>query len=268
MMSIKSAIKKICFSLLLMALIPHTNLKAQGKKVLQVGDPAPPLKYAKWIQGANPITELKKDKLYVIEFWATWCGPCIAAMPHLSELAKKYEGKIDFIGCDVWEHKYGGPKEQESYLSKVTKFVQDQFNLGRLTYNVIIDNNAEDMAKNWLDAAGIGGIPSSFVIADGKIAWIGHPHYIDSILTGVINGTFDVAAERERQEARRKKQDAQSAGYKNAMAAYKKAEEEKDFAKALQLVDSAIAKFPSNSYMFVTDKFMLLLKHVGEEKAI
>ena len=33
------------------------------------------------------------NKVVVLEFWATWCGPCIAAMPHIAEIQKKYEDK-------------------------------------------------------------------------------------------------------------------------------------------------------------------------------
>lgn len=240
---------------------------AQDKK-LQIGDPAPPLKYAKWLQGPKPLTQLDKNKIYVIEFWATWCGPCIQAMPHLSELSKKYAGKIDFIGCDVWENKYGGPKDQQYYMPKVSRFVQDQYKLGRLTYNVIMDNTAEDMGNQWLKAAGIEGIPSSFVIEKGRIAWIGHPHYLDSILVAVIAGKYDVQAEKARQAKQAKRNEQMSAGYNAAIKAYKDAEAAKDYDKALQLIDAAIARFPANSYMFTTDRFMLLLQHYGEEKAI
>lgn len=242
--------------------------RAQENQTLQIGDPAPPLKYAKWLQGSKPITEIDKDQLYVIEFWATWCGPCIAAMPHLSELSKKYAGKIDFIGCDVWENTYGGPKDQESYLDKVSRFTNEQFKKGRLTYNVIMDNTAEDMGNSWLKAAGQEGIPSSYVIDKGRIAWIGHPLYLDSILVAIMEGKHDVQAQRNRQAQQAKEREDRSAGYKMAIKEYKDAEALKDYDKALRLMDSAIAKFPASSYMFITDKFMLLLHHDGEEKAI
>lgn len=242
----------------------------QDAQKLQIGDEAPALKYSKWLQGPTPITAIDKNKIYLLEFWATWCGPCIQAMPHLSELAKKYEGKVDVIGCDVWESTYGGPKDQESYSEKVTKFVQDQYKLGRLTYNVIMDNTAEDMGNNWLKASGQEGIPASFIIQNGRIAWIGHPYYIDSILVAVFDGTYDVQAEKERQAQRAKRIAEMSAGYTAAIKAYKDAEAEakKEYDKALTLMDSAISQFKDNSYMFVTDKFMLLLHHYSEAAAI
>jgi thiol-disulfide isomerase/thioredoxin len=48
-------------------------------------DPAPPLKVSKWLKGEE-VKRFEPGKVYVVEFWATWCGPCIAFMPHLAEL--------------------------------------------------------------------------------------------------------------------------------------------------------------------------------------
>ncbi|WP_320018588.1 TlpA disulfide reductase family protein [Labilibaculum manganireducens] len=235
---------------------------------LTIGDPAPKLSYSKWIQGDPRISELAADKIYVIEFWATWCGPCIAAMPHLSELSKKYKGKIDFIGCDVWESEHGGNKNQEFYYDKVSGFVKDKSKSGKLTYNVITDNNAEDMGNNWLKAAGIDGIPSSFVIDKGKIAWIGHPYYLDSVLVDIEQGKYDPAKELEKQNKQAQELAKYEAVFKAVIDEYKAAETAKNYDKALVLMDNAIAKFPENSFMFVTDKFMLLLEHYSEDKAI
>ncbi|MFN8853907.1 MAG: TlpA family protein disulfide reductase, partial [Armatimonadota bacterium] len=71
---------------------------AQG---LGPGEPAPPLRVAEFVKG-KAVTDLSKG-VFVIEFWATWCSPCIQSMPHISSLAKKYEGKVTVIGVSVWE---------------------------------------------------------------------------------------------------------------------------------------------------------------------
>src|SRR5262245_34659074 len=65
---------------------------------LKGGDPAPVLKVSKWLQGAE-VKKFEPGKVYVIEFWATWCGPCINVMPHLSRLQAQYESKgVTIIG--------------------------------------------------------------------------------------------------------------------------------------------------------------------------
>ena len=60
---------------------------------LKVGDAAPELKATKWLQG-DEVKSFEKDKVYVVEFWATWCGPCIVMMPHLSELQQEYKSIV------------------------------------------------------------------------------------------------------------------------------------------------------------------------------
>lgn len=55
---------------------------------------------------------VENEKPVMIDFWATWCGPCRAIAPVVEELSKEYEGKVDIFKCDVDENaetvaKYG-----------------------------------------------------------------------------------------------------------------------------------------------------------------
>jgi len=64
--------------------------KAQKPEItLKLGDAAPKLKADKWLQG-SAVTEFTPEKIYVVEFWAIWCGPCIVMMPYMAEMQADY----------------------------------------------------------------------------------------------------------------------------------------------------------------------------------
>jgi len=92
--------------LLLLFLTITVTLHAQDVQLSlsNIGDPAPPLRVTQWIKG-TPVDQFEKGRVYVIEFWATWCKPCVAAMPHLSVLTREYKEKVTVIGIDIYETK-------------------------------------------------------------------------------------------------------------------------------------------------------------------
>src|SRR5687768_14820567 len=87
------------FLLPLLLLAATSPVRAQE---LGIGSPAPKLTVKQFLKG-EPVTGFEKGKTYVVEFWATWCGPCIRSIPHLTELQKKYP-QITFVGVSVWEN--------------------------------------------------------------------------------------------------------------------------------------------------------------------
>ena len=230
---------------------------------LTIGDPAPDLTYSKWIKGTPVKSVRDNDKIFVVEFWATWCGPCIAAMPHLSELAKKYKKQAIFIGANVWEKT--GDQPYESSLPKVEKFVKGSGE--RMSYNVIADNNAQDLVNNWLRPAGIQGIPSTFVVRDGKITWIGHPMHLDSILGLVVTGQFDMAQfkkEYDRKLNASARSRAQRKAFLDSVRNYVKEREfDSAFAMLARNVGDTVQLFRNRM-----EKLDLLLDYFPESEAI
>src|SRR5687768_18516505 len=107
-------VKKLIGSVILLLLF--VQAKGQDEITLRVGDAAPAIKYSKWLKG-EPVSSFDGDQLYILEFWATWCGPCKGAMPHLTKLQKKYKGKVTIIGVGGWEKiKEGQPYESSMPL--------------------------------------------------------------------------------------------------------------------------------------------------------
>lgn len=175
------------------------GMAGQVAAELKIGDPAPALEQGKYIQG-EPVTKFEAGKVYVVEFWATWCGPCRTSIPHLNDLQEKYKDQgVVIIGQDVWER-------GEMVETKVTDFVKQMG--AKMGYRVALDTAASQagaMAEKWMRAAGQNGIPTAFVVNQaGKIAWIGHPMSgLDEVVGQVLTGQFDAQAAARVQAAAR-----------------------------------------------------------------
>ncbi len=180
---------------------------------LRIGDPAPPIQAMAWIKG-EPVEAFQSGHVYVVEFWATWCGPCIAVMPHLSELARRHAGKLTVVGVNVMEARGGDPR-----VDAVRAFVERKGE--DMDYVVAMDNPAtEPVFKAWMNAAGAFGIPTSFIVdGGGRLVWMGNPMGarladFDHALEQALAGNSDLAAAKILQaeanaqaEARRRKQE-------------------------------------------------------------
>lgn len=165
---------------------------AQGS--LTIGDSAPTFKPEGWVKG-TPIKQFEKGKVYVVEFWATWCGPCIASMPHLSDMADKYKGKVEFISVNTWDRNQPGEKEANhaGHVDRVKKFVTE--NDSKMRYNIALDDEKDTISTTWMRAAGRNGIPCAFIVdQEGEVAWIGHPMEMEQPVEQVYSKKFDKVA--------------------------------------------------------------------------
>lgn len=256
------SIKKLTGSLLLLLLL--VQVKAQDEVTLHIGDPAPPLKYSKWLKG-KPVASFKGDQFYILEFWATWCGPCKKAMPHLTRLQKEYEGKVTVIGVGIWEKvKEGEP--YESSLPMVKKYVQG--NSANMGYSVIADNNEQYMGNKWMRAAGQGGIPATFIIKDEKIIWIGNPAALDTTLPKIFDGSYDMAAYKVKFDKRVALYKKRFAANVSELKPVNDALAAREYQKAFELMDKLVAEKPTWRNTVNLMKFTALLKQGKEEEAI
>ena len=167
----------------LLLLLLTATLSAAG---LKVGDPAPATRPETMLQG-EAVKDFKKGEVYVFECWASWCGPCVAAIPHLNQLHKQMGKKgVVITGVNVWESERDAASAQ-----RAKDFLKAQGD--KMSYGVALGGKA--FIKDWLEAAEVNGIPHAFVVAEGKIAWTGHPAQLTAEMLGdILTGTPLAAA--------------------------------------------------------------------------
>lgn len=154
----------------------------------ELGDRAPELHIAKWVKGEPvKVAASESDKLYVVEFWATWCGPCRQSIPHMTEMQKRFKDKVAFVGIS---------DEKENVVAKFVNEMAD-----KMDYRVALDDDRKT-SHDYMEAFGIGGIPHAFVVQKDKIIWQGHPmDHLDDTLEQIIAGKYDLKTAKARANA-------------------------------------------------------------------
>ena len=131
---------------------------------------------ADWVQGAGPKS-FEPGKVYVFECWATWCGPCVALIPHVNHLHKKYYDKgLRVHGMNSWEE---GRKLTVDFVKAKGK---------GMSYPVAYTHGSA-FETEWLEAAGVEAIPHAFVVRDGKLLLATEAvRLTDSLIELVLSG--------------------------------------------------------------------------------
>lgn len=138
-----------------------------------------------WLQG-TPVKEWEKDKVYIFEFWATWCGPCLAAMPHMEQLHQAFKDnpRMQIIGVNVMDRKT--PEALKEFIKNRPT---------PLNYTMAVDVDGKKTREKWLEPLKVNGIPHAFAVKNGRLIWRGHPAQLsEKTMQAMLKPDFSAAS--------------------------------------------------------------------------
>jgi len=147
-----SVIRYLCLILAMAMPLWSQQLKEVPPYALKRGDVAPPLGFEYVLQGPAPseVTwQTLHGKVVVLDFWGTWCAPCVAGIPHLNELAAHYDGRgVQFIAVG-----HENPRKVAWFLKQhpiaawialhTDLSVYKDYTAFGIPYSVIVDQNGK-----------------------------------------------------------------------------------------------------------------------------
>ena len=157
----------------------------QAEDKLVIGSKAPPIDIEHWLN-KDPVEKFEAGKVYVIEFWATWCGPCVASMPHLAELQEEHGNDLVVIGVS---------DEDPDTIDEFLEREKDGKTFGEITDSYWLTTDPDgSVERDYMTASDSRGIPTAFIVGKtGEIEWIGHPCNMREPIAKIIDGSWNRA---------------------------------------------------------------------------
>ncbi len=151
---------------ILIPLLVLLGLNAFSQSNITVGEKAPAIHITDWMAN-TPADKDLSDKFVVLEFWATWCGPCIKAVPHMNELQKKFDS-ADLIFLSITDENAEKVNRTLKRVDFQSAVVSDQT---RQTHNAFGDGEE-----------GLASLPMTVLIDnDGIVRWVGLPDQLTDL---------------------------------------------------------------------------------------
>jgi thiol-disulfide isomerase/thioredoxin len=191
-----------------------------------VGDPSPVIPDIRWV-GGDEIRAWEPGHVYVVDFWATWCPPCIKGLRHLQTLHEELSGRnVHIVAIAVWPNPASKPPED--VLAGMPE----------LGFSLAIDR-ADAAANAFLTSTRSSGLPNTMIVdRQGRLAWVGAPSMgFEAALRSVIAGTWDMDKNRQADRVRHQ------ADVFIGKAA--QAERSGEFHTAIDLIERAVAVDPA-----------------------
>jgi len=131
-----------------------------------------------WIKD-NPVKKFEAGKIYVLDFWATWCAPCMASMPCLSVLARKFRNTVTVIAI------------LEQKTTTIVRLKPELIAWKSNEFSVAVEDT-NFTSHDWF-GKDLESIPKDVVInSQGKVAWIGQPKDLSEVLSKILKGTWNI----------------------------------------------------------------------------
>ncbi|MBI5020601.1 MAG: redoxin domain-containing protein [Ignavibacteriales bacterium] len=142
------------------------KVEEMRKKILASRISVPAVDFTlKDFNGSSTTLSALKGKVVIVDFWATWCGPCKMSFPYLQKVYEKYlnNESVKFLAVNSWERQ----KDYSDQLLNAKKFIEEN----KYTFPVLLDEKTDDQYKVISDYD-VEGIPTKFLIdKSGNIAF-------------------------------------------------------------------------------------------------